>query len=332
LRTILVPREWTPAFVDHVCESLAQRPLPLIVDAGGRPKSWQEAIFDRCTHAVLLTPDTAARDEWLARVGRHNLILLADLRSELDGTSQVTAARPVLEGVIAGLEWAERIASPTFDALVERIARLFAYDPDELRRSHLASAPVETTVDLERLAQTLGVPCTGDDPTWDPGHLPLLFDYLPAGVPLGLYGRGPNWLYAAAALLAHPASFYQFDARLGWVSPPELVVSEPSADALLRAGKEHRGNHTHLAFELVKAYLDYTEAEGLMVPPVSSDVGLVFSGKLPLWLYTALALTYAASVPWLAVYQPQLGEEAAVVASQVSEPSVGDRVVSPPCE
>lgn len=77
-----------------------------------------------------------------------------------------------------------------------------------------------------------------------------------------------------------------------------------------------RADHTHLAFTITKAYLDYTEAKGLVTPPVPPDQGVVLSGKLPLWLYTALALIYTScasfSFPWLAVYQPQLRDKAVV--------------------
>ena len=334
VRTILVPRTWTPAFVKHVCESLAHRPLPLIVDAGGRPTAWQEAIFDHCTHVVLLTPDEPAHATWMDVVGRHNLILLADLRSELHGADQVTATRPVLKGAIAGLEWGRRVGGPTFDALAARIATLFAYDADRLRRSHLTGAPVETAIDLDRLARTLGVPCIGDKVVWQPHYLPHVLEYLPEATPLGLYGRGPNWLYTAVALLADPEPFYQFDARLGWVAPPGLRLGVPPADGPVQAHPQPRAGHAHLAFTLTKAHLDYTEADGLVVPPVPPDQGVVLSGKLPLWLYTALALTYAPrapfSSPWLAVYQPHWGDEAIVVSSRKPGLSVGDRVVSPP--
>ena len=330
VRTILVPRAWTPAFVDHVCQSLDQRPLPLIVDVGGRPTAWQECIFDYCTHAILLTPDASARAAWREMAERHDLIRLADLVSELHGVSRVTATHPVLEGVIAGLEWGRRIGGPTYTALVERVARLFAYDAGELRRSHLASAPVETAIDLDRLARTLDVAFAGDKAVWQPRHLPPVLDYLPEATPLGLYGRGPNWLYAAVALLAYPERFYQFDARLGWVAPPVVRLGAPPAGATVYAHPQPRGDHTHVPFATAKAYLDYAEAGGLTVEPVPPDRGVVLSGKLPLWLYTALALAYAPGAPWLAVYQPQRGDKAVVVHSRVAELSAGDQVVSPP--
>ncbi len=332
VHNILNPQTWTPLFVDRICKDLTLRPLPLIVDVGGRPKPWQETIFDHCTHAILLTPNDDAHVEWLALVERNSLTLLADLRSEWRGENRVTATRPTLEGSITGLEWGQPVGGPTFDALLERVARIFDYDAGELRRSHLALAPTDTAIDLDRLAHTLEVPFAGGRASWEPRHLPQLLDYLPEATPLGLYGRGTNWLYAAVALLAHPAPFYQFDARLGWVTPPELHLGVPPADALLQVQVQPQPDHDHLAFSIPRTHLDYMEAEGLLVPSVPAKQGVVIGGKLPLWLYTALALFYAPRAPWVAVYQPQLGagDQAAVVSSRVAGLSVGDRVTSPP--
>jgi CRISPR-associated protein Csx3 len=330
VRTILVPRTWTPAFVEHVCESLAHRPLPLIVDAGGRPQAWQEPIFDHCTHAILLTLDQSSHDTWLTLANRHNLILLADLRSELYGEDKVTATHPVLKGTIAGLDWGKRVKGSTFDALTERTAGLFAYDTVQLRHLHLASAPVETTIALDRLAHILQVPSVGKKAIWEPHNLPALLDYLPEATALGLYGRAPNWVYAAVALLAHPAPFYQFDIRLGWIRPPTLHLSKSAADNPLQVKQKLLTNHSHLAFTITKTHLDYTETDGLVTPPIPADQGLVISGKLPLWLYTALALVYTPYASWLAVYQPQREDKAVVVGSHHPKVSVGDQIVSPP--
>jgi CRISPR-associated protein Csx3 len=88
-----------------------------------------------------------------------------------------------------------------------------------------------------------------------------------------------------------------------------------------------RSDHTRVELVLRDAYLDYFEAKGMCVPPVSTDQGVVLSGKLPLWLWTAAALAYS-SAPWLAVYQPQLHDQAVVVKSQRSSPSVGQLIHS----
>ena len=97
VRTILVPRRWTRAFVELVCRDLDRRHLPLIVDAGGRPRPWQEPIFERCTHAITLCRYASKAREsdgadgtpegWDERIARHNLQLVADLRSDLHGQS-----------------------------------------------------------------------------------------------------------------------------------------------------------------------------------------------------------------------------------------------------
>ena len=329
VRTLRIKGGFTPGFVDHVCDSLAGRHLPLLVDAGGCPTPEQERIFDHCTHAVLLTPDEASQTYWRAIAERHNLPVVADLTSRLAGESVLTTERPVLGGTITGLERGDTATGPVFDALATRLAAILGYDPADLRRIHHNLCPVETVIDLDRLARTFDVPFEGERAIWEPRHLPDVLDYLPEHTSLGFYGRGPNWLYAAVALLARPEPFYQFDVRLGWVIPPTLRLGVSAADAPLETHLRVRAGYAHMAFSITKAYLDFTEAEGLVTPTIPTDQGVVLSGKLPLWLYTALALTYAPCTPWLAVYQPQLEDKAVVVSSRSPGRPVGGQVRLP---
>ncbi|MBN1484234.1 MAG: hypothetical protein JXA37_05885 [Chloroflexia bacterium] len=310
-------------FVDFICQSLQGRHLPLLVDVGGRPTPYQEQVFDYCTHAILLTPDQASRDEWAERVERHGLVPLADLHSELRGTNVLSDAGAVLRGTMSGLERGTTASGVVFDALVERLAGLFAYDPQELRQAHTAMAPVETVIELKRVARALGV----DPHAWEPQDIPQVLDYLPEASPLAIYDRAPIWLYAAIALHVHPAALYQFDIRLGWVRPAELHLGEPAADAPLAAQVHPRPDHVRIELRLPQAYLDYREGQGLFVPVPDWERGVVLSGKLPQWLWTGLALAYR-EAPWLAVFQPQLGLQPVVVYSQVPELQPGMQVAS----
>lgn len=280
---------------------------------------------DFCTHAILLTPDEAARIAWQTTVARHSLILLADLHTRLAGEGIVTDAGPVLRGTITHLEPGRTATGPAFDALVERLAGLFAYAHEELRAIHVAMAPVETIVELQGLARTL----KADPNHWEPRHLAQILEYLPGRSPLGLYDRGPNWLYAALALHTYAAPLYQFDPRLGWVTAPTLRLAPVPAEAPLQAQLHQRSDHIHLEFTLADAHLDYSESTDLAVPIVPGDCGLVLSGKLSLWLWTALAITYR-DASWLAVYQPRWGDRALVIRSRVAQVPPGEMVLSSP--
>lgn len=325
VRTLLVPRHWTPDFCALVCRDLAARHLPLLVDAGGRPQPWQEPIFDRCTHAVLLTRDPGSHAEWQARAERHHLLPVADLHSDLDGQSRLLASDPVIRGVVAGLAWNRPEApDPVLDVLTARLAALLTYDPAALRRRHERLCPAEMMVDLERLAGVLDVPRQGEQALWRPMDLPPALDYVPAGVPLGLYGRGPNWLYAALTLLAWPAVTWLFDARLGWVQPVPLCLGVPTPDAPLQVTVQGAGDWTRLSFALPQAYLDYFQARPLLAPAVPAGQGVILDGKLPHWLTTGLALLYRPA-RWVAVYQPQL-KGAVVVWAQPGAAAPGQVV------
>lgn len=195
--------------------------------AGGEPRAELVAQEVIGQPSILRQP---SRQEWADRFARHGLVLLADLRSDLNGENRVVQVSPVLCGTIAGLERGRRVSGPVVAALAAQLETLFVAALRDLVRRHLESAPTELVVDLERLAQQLGC----EPNAWEPHHLPAVLDYLPEATPLSLYGRGPNWLYAAVALLAWPEPLYQFDARLGWLAPPVLRLDDPPADAPCR--------------------------------------------------------------------------------------------------
>ncbi|HID88119.1 MAG TPA: hypothetical protein EYH27_04815 [Anaerolineales bacterium] len=300
---------------------IAHRHLPLLVDMGGLPTLEQETILDECTHAILLTPDEESRREWEDRFARHGLVLLADLRSDLHGENQLEQVEPVLIGTLAGLERGRRAEGPAFEALVARLVRLFRAASTDLRRRHLEQAPAELVVDLDLLARRM----KRSADRWYPEDLPQVLAYLPPRKPLALYGRGPNWLYAAVAAHTAPSSFYLFDVRLGWIETPALRIGIPPSGSPLVASVRPLGEVSLVEFSLPDAYLNIDEIETLRVPPPPQK-GLILSGRLPHWLWAALARVYDA--PWIAVLQPQL-HGAVVVRSRRVSPPVGTVVPLP---
>lgn len=322
VRLLRVKGHFTQDFAEFVCNSVANRHLPLLVDAGGRPTREQERIFDYCTHAVLLTPDEPSLVHWRTRVERHNLPILAELTSHLQGEDRVSDEGTVLRGIITGLERHEHAAGPTFDVLVDRLSTILYFDPDELYRIHENTCPVELVIHLDRLARTFGVPFAGKKPRWAPQHVLAVLDYLPEAVPLALYGHSPAWIYAAVALLAAPTDFCQFDPRLGWVRAKSLQLASLEPEAALQFQYYEGADYVHLAGFLPLAYVDYSELETLGAPPIPPGSGVILSGKLPQWLYTSLALTYRAA-PWIAVYQPQI-KQAVIVYSADPGRAVGE--------
>ncbi|WP_448601128.1 CRISPR-associated protein Csx3 [Thermoflexus hugenholtzii] len=320
-RQLRIKGTFDERWVDRIVQDIRRRHLPLLVDVGGMPTPEQERIFSVVTHAVLLIRDPAARPAWQELVRRYGLHLIADLDSRLEGPSEILEETPVLRGVITGLERGRMAEGPVFEALAERIAALFRYDPEELRRYHLAMAPdVDWVIDLDELARMLEVRREGEAPRWAPEDLPRMLDFLPEGKPLALYGRGPAWLYAALAVHALPASFFQFDVRLGWVEPPRLRQAadregqaEDRFSPLVFTVEEAPGGW-RLRATFRHPYVEREETEGLLLPSIPEGGLLILNGKLPLWLFTALARA-CADRPALAVFEPR-GNQAVVIASR----------------
>ncbi len=291
-------------WIARIRRDIARRHLPLIVDVGGKPTLSQETPFDECTHAILLWPDERTHLEWLARVERHGLPLIADLHSSLAGPDEIISTEPIVRGTISGLDRLNPKLGPAFDALLEKVARLFATDRKALRRKHILEAPVELAIDIERLAVTLRIP--GGPTDWHPEDIPALLDYLPGSKPLGVYGRAPCWLYAVLAVYSLPAEFWQFDARYGWIKPPELLLSDRWNSAPWQVRLTDKGNDSvELVFALRSPYIDLLEADQAPIPNVRKN-SVILSGKLPCWLYTALARIYTAAGHRVFIFYPQI--------------------------
>jgi CRISPR-associated protein Csx3 len=327
VRLIRNKGQFSQSFVAHVCESLANRHLPLLVDVGGRPTPEQEIIFDHCTHAILLSSDPVQLDWWRDLVERRGLIVIAELHSSLTADESIESRKPVLRGTITGLERHTRAKGPLFEALSQEVAALLTYEQDDLRLAHLSQAPLDWVVELDRLAKPLGLPA--DTWQWQPAQLPKVLDYLPGGWPLAIYGRGPTWLYAALAIHAAPAPLHQFDPRLGWIAPLAVQTTPDASPTLLEWRMVQPNDFHRLEVWIPNAYLDYSELPGLELPALPMQTGVVISGKIPHWLVTALARAYAEQAAWIAWYYPPLDNQAVVVASPRSGFSVGQLIYSP---
>lgn len=329
VKTIRIKGDFTSEFTAKVAGYLQRRHLPLLVDVGGRPTPIQQAVFAHATHAVLLVAENRENPQayaqtladWQEIMAQQRVPVIAQIKSVLAGENHLVTAAPVLSGVLANLERGQTAAGPLFTALVDKIQALFQTNAEDVAAFHLSQAPVELALDLPALAGTLG----SADGYWRPQQLPALWDYLPQGKPLAGYGRAPNWVYAALAMIAHPAPVWLFDVRLGWIDPPVLPLHLP-AKADRQTGWEvsvrDDDAFTLLEMKTQSQYLDIDDVQRLPLTAVPQGKGLLLSGKIPHWLVMAVARQVGAALPWTAVYQPPLGG-AVVVSSAVESRPVG---------
>jgi len=147
--------KFTKLFVDRVCRDLARRNLPLLVDVGGRPQPDQEAIFEGCTHAILLVKEDIEQEEdglarWRDLAQKYDLTIIAEYTSTLQDQAEITTEEPILQGKITGLERHTQATGPVFDALLQRVCVILEHDESELREKHLKDAPTELTLEVDR--------------------------------------------------------------------------------------------------------------------------------------------------------------------------------------
>jgi CRISPR-associated protein Csx3 len=341
-------RHWTKIFREFVCRDLANRYLPLIVDLGGLPRIEDNDIFRVCTHSILLHKDgeEQASRTWYDYANTNGLLPLADLRSQRQGEDLLTPNSSVVTGTITtGLQRGDRMRGPVFRALLRRIGALFlTFPPDELEKFHLDKAPVMHVINLPRHLHALapGLPdnskldiqrrcdcldrestdlSSDSDALWTPNMLRPLLKRLTIESAVAVYGRAPAWVYGALALHYGSQPFHQFDARIGWVTPPVLQAGAPrSSSESSIIIKEDQYNDTYVIFiHPIHNYLDYRDANQLVFPEPPPDHGVIVTGKLPLWLFTALARFYTQrNAPWIALNDARYNKPVVIYSSQIA--------------
>nr|BBH87711.1 hypothetical protein KTC_24620 [Thermosporothrix sp. COM3] len=314
-------RRWTDPFRDGVCRDIRRRHLPLIVDLGGRPRVEDNCIFSACTHAILLLKegDEQETQKWHDFVALNGLPLLAVLYSQREGIASYTEQDSVITGTITGLEPYAKLYNATFDAVRDRVIQLFnTFSLEELEEHHMRTAPIEYVINPENQLHELDrYACS-----WTTNLLPLLLEQVPKGTAIAVYDRATNWVYAALALHAGTEPFAQFDARIGWITPPVLRAGElQKKDVLSIATHTTVDGIFHIKIHPYHNYLDYRRTDELAFPEPPPEHSIVISGELPLWLYTALARFYAQwDVPWIALEDANIGRYVVIASRTASHP------------
>ncbi len=321
---------WSSEFIKRISFNLEHRCLPFLVDMGGRPQAAELPLLRQCTHSVLLL--RADKPDY-TQLWRHmgieaNLLPLAELTSQQNGTSTITSHSTLLTGTITGLERQANTVreDPVFMGLVKRIAALFnSYAPHNLERTAHEQAPTEL-IDLPTELHTY----TTTSIWWEPEMLVPFLERIPEQTSLSIHGKGPNWLYAALASHAGRQPLYLFDPKLpfGWVQPVRVFFgSEQSPE--VRIEQHSHADVTVLSITFPLKRLEYLQPDPLAFPPVPSEKGLIIDGPLPFWLTTALVRLYKeAGVAWIALYYPQRNR-AVVAYSRVETHRLGEFVSLP---
>lgn len=309
-------RGFSGGFVAHMRKVIEQRRVPLLVDIGGRPQGDQFGLIEACSHSILLHREAADCAEWQGHLARFGLQPVAELQSQQAADDRILETRPVLTGIISGLErdLDQRKAGATFGALLDRVAGIFNLSDQQLERLHLSDAPYPALIERE-LARSLGMPVE-QKVFWQLEALPALQGLVRAGEAAALYGRGPVWLAAMLAAQSLPAPFSIFDMRFGWVdAPPVRHAPHPSLQVTYTAA-ETGGVWANI--QLSKEGILEPGKLTIAAPPTAD--GIILSGKLPRWAFAALTRFFAKTHAWVATHDPNFNRAIVVFSRSQSMP------------
>ena len=300
-RALRDKRPYKARFAERVARVLASRPQPFLVDVGGKITPEQETIARHCTHAILVSNNEQDLQAWHAFARRMGLQVVGLFHSRLDASDARCGSGTPFEAVINLREKVPVAAETVLAEFARQVADIIGLSADAMREIHFETLPDKAAriLDVERIS-----------PRWDPAMLPRLLaeEVLPARdhQALALYGRAPNWVYAAVAAAA-PTLAWQFDATLGWLPVQAFAMTEdesPHAPIEYSLAIESSG-WQWLRTRPKPPFIAQHEIPHITLPTVPPMFSLVLEGKMPHWFYVGAARTYAAHLSRVAVFQAQ---------------------------
>jgi len=305
-------------YVQHMCSIIDHRVVPLLVDIGGKPRGDQFDVFKTCTHYILLYKTSEEYDYWISQISKFSLQPIAEIRSSLVEPENIIEEKPVLRGIINGLEreTEKRKEGRLFTALLERITGIFNYDQDFLFEEHLGTAPIPPVTENWLAKQLQQNPYS-----WQPESLSGIADILPEGRSIAVYGRGPVWLAAALAVHAFPGKIWLFDIRYGWQQVPMVRRSKKTNLDFYSPPSSNRAEMVE--FKIKDDFLDPWD---IKIADLRPNEGIIISGKLPRWTHAALARYFSERCQWVAVHDANKNQ--AIVVYSISDAhQVGETIL-----
>lgn len=313
--------QYSDELIDHMRQAIQDRRLPMLVDIGGKPRDNQFDILGACTHYILLYKTDDERMYWQAEMTKLDLLPVAELRSSLNEEESVTQTPDGLEGVIGGLVREQPQTGQTFQTLLTQVTGICQYDPLWLEQEHTRDAPYTLIIERELASRVQSDP--QPNPWWKPSDLSKILEVVPLAKALALYGRGPVWLAAALAVHVLPEPFAVFDARFAWMPVP---ICTEGTNEFLNVQVMHDQTHAYDWVKIKLTNLILSPQKSLALPILTGEHGVIVSGKLPRWLFAALARKLVVERPWVAIHVPALNN-AVVIYSRENERQIGDILV-----
>lgn len=305
---------YSAGFVAYMKNIIEKRHLPLLVDVGGLPRDEQFGIIRACSHSVLLYKDEEGRAAWQNILSEQAVPLIAELRSTLHQPGEIEKSFPSLQGSISGLDRENPRPDMTFGALLDRIANLCHFDDLYLEQIHLRQTQYEPV--LERLLLNKIDSTRNAAKDWLAEDLPKVATLVSAGEAISLYGRGPVWLATMLGAHAAPAPLTIYDARLGWIPLPDIQAAADDQNTLTLSLTE-TDTYTLAEFGIPGGLLENTK---LHSPNLTGQKGIIISGKLPRWVFAALARWQMPHRDWIAVYIPKTNQAIVIYTKQSDMP------------
>lgn len=307
--------KFTPEFVQEVNEIIDRQENPIIiVDVGGIRSKENKEIFSHCDAFVVLSSSQEETQKWKEFGEETGLQCLAIMDSVLEGEEAIYETEPFLRGLITGLERGTYLNnSEILKKLTDIIVSQSKYKDFKKDKTNV--------LNVTELGDELGC---GESRTLEDGTViksvnwkqevskvlyEKVFHNVNGSKKVKIDGARATWVLGNIVSACQDAGIEDISAydirTTEYIPIKKLETVETNAAKGLEYTVVESDQSVFLDVDIPTGTYAIEDYDQCVIPTINEDKPLYVSGRLPLWLYTAIATSYDSTEIY--AFQPGIG-------------------------
>lgn len=318
IRIIRRKGDFSEDFIQTVCERIKKEETPItLIDVGGKRTKENERIFELADSCIILSSDSAEKEEWKKFADKFRVKTIALLDSVLEGEDVLRTEEPHIDGVITNLERGTiKKGTKLFDCLRKTIMQKAITQGMEIRGAECLKD--EDTINLRTVAEELRMIDENGNIKWDETRIKDIHDFINGALKgrdsVKFFESRAIWMSALTTELAknngiEDIQYYALrndcyaptmDLPQKELSPlmtlqyagDKLEVYNVSSTNKLRVMKVESENEVFMYFFANKCMIQPEDVKDIVLPKIDESKKLYYSGRITSWLASSLTMSY----------------------------------------
>ena len=315
VQNVRIKASYDYTFIRAKCDEISRSEQAIVlIDIGGRLQDDKIPIFKMADSFIVISRDADLKMAWKAFGEAQGIKCLALLDSSLDGSEAIYSEKNYLSARVVNLERGTFIEH---SAVLRKLSGILLKHAE----SGINRMISDSVFDFNEIAKDIGCATISYSDSGEelvnvsflPEKASELFQYIYSqsinGEECKLYGARANWVSAIAVLclrqrgVKHVSVYDTGYAEYVKIQAKEMVA-EASND-LFDFHVDESDESVFLDVVLKKAILTIDDFYHSSIPLINENKMLYVSGKMPIWLFDAIVVSYGNQEQYL--FQPGLG-------------------------